>query len=112
VPQLDDLERPLQHRVRVAGGDRRRVVVGIEDQHQAAVEARPHQVDGLPAAGGGQVDDHGVDALGGHVRPGLDVQELGDPAGAVEQRSKGETQRGVTPEEHDVAGHPMVPTWW
>jgi hypothetical protein len=112
VPQLDDLERPLQHRVRVVGGHRRRVVARVEDQHQAAVESRPDQVDGLLATGRGQVDDDGVDALGGHVRPGLDVQELGDPPAAVEQRSQGKTQRGVAPEKHDMTGHWLVPTWW
>jgi hypothetical protein len=92
VPQLHDLERPLDHRVGVAGRRRRRVVVGVEDQDQAAAEAGPDQVDGLLAAGGGQVDDDGVDALGGHGRPGLDVRELGDPPGAVEQGSEREAQ--------------------
>jgi hypothetical protein len=111
VPQLDDLERPLHHRVRVPGGDGRRVVVRVEDQHQATVEAGPDEVDGLLAAGGGQVDDDGVDPLGGHGRPVLDVLDLGDLAGAVEQRSKREPQRGVASEKHDMAGHWLVPTW-
>jgi hypothetical protein len=95
VPQLHDLERALDHRARVVGRDRRGIVVGLQDQDQAAVEAGSDQVDGLLAAGNGEVDDHGVDVVGGQVRPGLDAGELGDPAGAMEQRSKGETQRGV-----------------
>jgi hypothetical protein len=92
VPQLDDLERPLDHHVRVAGGHRRRVVVRVEDQDQTAAEAGSDHLDSLLAAGGGQVDDDGVDALGGHGRPGLDVGELGDPPGAVEQGSEREAQ--------------------
>ena len=86
-------------------GNRRRVVGRVEDHHQAAVEAGPDQVDGQLAAGSRQVDDHGVDRLGGQGRPGLDALELGDPAAAMEQRSQGETQRGVTPQEHDMARH-------
>jgi hypothetical protein len=92
VPQLHDLERPLDHRVGVVGRHPRRVVVRVENQDQAAVEARPDQLDGLPATGGGQVDHDRVDALGGHGRPGLDVLELGDPPGAVEQGSEREAQ--------------------
>jgi hypothetical protein len=92
MPQLHDLERPLDHHVRVLGRHRRRVVVRVEDQDQAAAEAGPDQVDGLLAARGGQVDDDGVDALGGHGRPGLDIRELGDPPGAAEQGSEREPQ--------------------
>jgi hypothetical protein len=110
VPELHDLERALDDRVDVAAGNGRGVVGGVEDHDQAAVEARADLVDGLLAADGGEVDDHGVDALGGEGRPGLDGQELGDPAGAVEQRSEGETQRGVAPQEHDMAGHGCDPT--
>jgi hypothetical protein len=87
------------------GGDGGGVVAGVEDQDEAAVELGSDQVDGLDAARGGEVDDHGVDGLGGQGRPGLDGQELGDPAGAVEQRSEGETQRGVTSQQHDMTGH-------
>jgi len=97
VPQLDDLERPLDDRAGMVGGDGRGVVVGLQDQDKAAVETGPDQVDGLLAPGNGEVDDHGVDVVGGQVGPGLDTRELGDPAGAVEQRSEGETQRGVAP---------------
>jgi hypothetical protein len=110
VPQLDDLERALDDRAGVVGGDGGRVVEGVEHQHQAAVEAGPDQVDGLPAAGNGEVDDDGVDAVGGHRRPGLDVDKLGDAAGAVEQRAQCQTQRGVTSKEHDMAGHLAGPT--
>ena len=87
------------------GRDGGGIVAGVEDQDEAAVEGGPDQVDGLGAAWGGEVDDHGVDGVGGKGRPGLDGQELGDPAGAVEQRSEGETQRGVTSQQHDMAGH-------
>jgi hypothetical protein len=112
MPQLDDLERPLDHRAGVVGGNRRRVVVGLQDQDQAAVEAGPDQVDGLLTPRDGEVDDHGVDVVGGQGRPGLDAGELGDPAGAVEQGSQGETQRGVAPQQHDMAEHPVgLPTW-
>jgi hypothetical protein len=105
VPELDDLERPLDDRAVVVGGDGGGVVAGVEDQDEAAVEAGSDQVDGLGAAGGWEVDDDGVDGLGLQRRPGLDGQELGDPAAAVEQRSEGETQRGVTSQQHDMAGH-------
>jgi hypothetical protein len=111
VPQLDDLERALEDRALVAGGDGGGVVGGVEDQDQAAVEARPHQVDGLLAAGTREVDDDGVDGLGGHGRPGVDVAELGDPAGAVQERSQGQAQRGIASQQHDMAGHLGNPTW-
>jgi hypothetical protein len=97
VPQLDDLERALDDRAAAVGGDGGGVVGGFEDQDQAALEAGPDQVDGLLAAGNGEVDDDGVDVVGGQLGPGLEGRELGDPAGAVEQRSQGETQRGVAP---------------
>jgi len=76
----------------MAGRHRRRVVVRVEDQDEAAAETGTDQVDGLLAAGGRQVDDDGVDALGGHGRPGLEVLELGDPPVAVEQGSEREAQ--------------------
>jgi hypothetical protein len=107
MPQLDDLERTLDDRAGVVGGDGRAVVIRLKDHDQAAGEAGPDQVDGLLAPRDGKVDDHGVDVLGGQRRPGLDGWELGDPAGAVEQRSKGETQRGVASQEHHMAEHPM-----
>ena len=94
------------------GGDGGGIVAGVEDQDKAAVEAGTDEVDGLAAPRVREVDDDGVDGLGGQRRPGLDGQELGDPATAVEQRSKGKTQRGVAPQEHDMAGHQRVPTWW
>jgi hypothetical protein len=74
----------------VAWRDGGGVVGGVEDNDQSAVEARPDKVDCLLAAGIGQVDDDGVDGAGGHLRPGLDVPQLGDPASAVEQRPQGE----------------------
>jgi hypothetical protein len=112
VPELDDLERALDDRTGVMGGDGGRVVAGVEDQDQAPVEAGADEVDGLAAPWVGEVDDDGVDGLSGQRRPGLDGQELGDPATAVEQRSEGKTQRGVAPQEHDMAGHRRVPIWW
>jgi hypothetical protein len=87
VPELDDLEGALDDGACVVAGDGPGVVGGVEDHHQAAVEAGPDQVDGLLAARSRQVDDDDVDALGGQGRPGLDALELGDPATAVEQRS-------------------------
>jgi hypothetical protein len=110
VPELDDLERALDDGTGVAGGDGGGVVGGVEDQDQAAVEARPHQVDGLLAAGNGEVDDDGVDGVGGHRRPGVEVPQLGDPAGAVQKRSQGEAQRGIASQQHDMAGHLEDPT--
>jgi hypothetical protein len=89
----------------MVGGDAGRIVDRVEDQDQAALEAGPDHVDGLPAAGWREVDDDRVDGVGLQGRPGLDVDELGDPAGAVEQRSEGETQRRVTPQQHDMTGH-------
>jgi hypothetical protein len=87
VPELDDLERALDDRAGVVGRDGGGIVAGVEDQDEAAVEGGSDQVDGLGAAWRGEVDDHRVDGLGGKGRPGLDGQELGDPASAVEQRS-------------------------
>ena len=43
--------------------------------------------------------------LAGSADQGLDGQELGDPAGTVEQRSKGETQARGHGQQHDMAGH-------
>jgi hypothetical protein len=112
VPQLDDLERAPDDGTVVTGRDGGGIVARVQDQDEAAVEAGSDQVDGLGAAGGREVDDDRVDGLGGQCRPGLDGQELGDPAGAVEQRSEGETQRGVTAQQHDMAGHLSgTPTW-
>jgi hypothetical protein len=105
VPELDDLERALHDRAVVASRDGCGVVVWVEDHDQAAREAGPHLFDGLLASGDGKVDDHGVDPLGRHCRPGLDAQELGDQTRAMEQRSQGEAQRGLATEEHDMAGH-------
>jgi hypothetical protein len=65
VPELDDLERALDDGTGVVGRDGGGVVAGVEDQDQAAAEAGSDQVDGLGAARGGEVDDHGVDGLGG-----------------------------------------------
>ncbi|HEX2159304.1 MAG TPA: hypothetical protein VHS79_20350 [Actinomycetes bacterium] len=84
MPQLNDLERALENRTLVMGRDRGRIVAGVKDEHQAAVEVGADQVDGLGAPRGREVDDDGVDGVGGQCRPGLDGQELGDPAGAVE----------------------------
>jgi hypothetical protein len=39
VPELDDLERALDDRAAVVGGDAGWVVAGVEDQDEAAVEA-------------------------------------------------------------------------
>jgi hypothetical protein len=94
----------------VLGRDSVGVVGGVEDHHQAALEARPDQIDGLLAAGIGEVDDDGVDGVDAHLRPGLEVPEFGDPAAAVEQRAQGETQRGVASQQHDMAGHLGMPT--
>jgi hypothetical protein len=110
VPELDDLEGALDDRVGVVGGGGGGVVGGVEDDDQAAVEAGADLVDGLLAADGGELDDDGVDVVGGEGAPGLDGEQLGDPAGAVEQGSEGETQRRVAPQEHDVAGHAAL-TW-
>ena len=90
----------------MVGRDAAGVVDRVEDQDQTALEAGPDQVDGLLAAGRWEVDDDRVDGVGLQRRPGLDVDELSDPASAVEQRSEGETQRGVTPQQHDMTGHP------
>jgi hypothetical protein len=95
VPELHDLERPLHHRAAVVPRNRPRVVGRVEDHHQPPSKLRPHQLDRLLAAAGGHVDDDRVDGLGGQGRPGLEVGKLGDPPGAVEQRSEGETQGGV-----------------
>jgi hypothetical protein len=95
VPELHDLERPLHHRTGVLPRNRPWVVGRVEDHHQPPPEPRPNQLDGLLAPAGGHVDDDGVDGLGRQGRPGLEVGQLGDPAGAVEQRSEGETQGGV-----------------
>jgi hypothetical protein len=110
MPELDDLERAPDDGAVVMGRDGGGIVAGVQNQDETAAEAGSDQVDGLGAAGDGEVDDDGVDRLGGQCRPGLDGQELGDPAGAVEQRSKGETQRGVTAQQHDMARHLSVPT--
>jgi hypothetical protein len=85
--------------------DRRRIVARVQDQHEAAGKLRPDQINCLGAALGREVDDDGVDGVGGQCRPGLDGEELGDLASAVEQRSEGQTQRGVTAQQHDMAGH-------
>jgi hypothetical protein len=95
----------------VAGRDGDGVVGRVEDQDQAAGEARPDQADGLVAARVGEVDDDGVDVVGGDGRPRLEGGQLGDLAGAMEQGAQGETQRGVTAQEHDMAGHPAGSTW-
>jgi len=97
VPELDDLEGALDDRTGLVGGNGGGVVAGVEDQDKAAVEAGTDEVDGLAAPRVREVDDDGVDGLGGQRRPGLDGQELGDPAAAMEQRSEGKTQRGVAP---------------
>ncbi len=84
MPQLNDLERALKNRTVVMGRDRGGIVAGVQDEHEAPVEVGADQVDGLSAAWGREIDDDGVDGLGGQSRPGLDGQELGDSAGAVE----------------------------
>jgi hypothetical protein len=95
----------------VVGGDGDGVVGGVEDQDQAAGEAGPDQADGLLAARVGEVDDDGVDVVGGDGRPRLEGGQLGDPAGAVKQGAQGETQGGVTSQQHDMAGHLAGSTW-
>jgi hypothetical protein len=95
----------------VPGGNDGETVGGVEDQDETAVEARPHQLDGLPAGRIGEVDDDGVDGVGGHRRPGLDVLKVGDPAGALQERTQREAQRGVASQEHDMAGHLGNSTW-
>ena len=106
MPQLNDLERALEDGAVMVGRDGGGIVAGVEDQDEAAVEMGPDQVDGLGSAWGREVDDDSVHRVGGQGGPALDGEELGDPAGAVEQRSEGETQRGVASEQHDMAGHP------
>jgi hypothetical protein len=64
VPEFDDLERALDHGAVVVGGDAAGVVDRVEDQDQAALEAGPDQVDGLLAAGRGEIDDDRVDGVG------------------------------------------------
>jgi hypothetical protein len=105
VPQLNNLEGALDDRAPPVRRDGGRVVGWLEDQDEAAVEAGSDEVDGLLAAGYGEVDDHRVDVVGGQGRPRLEGGELGDAAGAVEQRSQGEAQRGVASKEHDMAEH-------
>jgi hypothetical protein len=92
MPQLDDLERSLEDGALVAGRDGGGIVAGVEDQDEAAVEVGSDQLDGLGSAWGREVDDDGVHRVGGQAGPGLEGEQLGDPAGAVEQRSQGETQ--------------------
>jgi hypothetical protein len=111
MPQRDDLERALDHRAVVLGGDGGGVVTGVEHKDQAAAVAGPDLLHLVQASSGRHIGHHGVDAHLGQARPVLGGAELGHPVGA-QQRPQGDRQRGVAAEENNVVAHASgAPTW-
>jgi hypothetical protein len=104
MPQRDDLERALDHRAVVLGGDGGGVVTGVEHKDQAAAVAGADLLHLVQASSGRHIGHHGVDAHLGQARPVLGGAELGHPVGA-QQRPQGDRQRGVAAEENNVVAH-------
>jgi hypothetical protein len=92
VPELDDLERALDHRAAIPGGDGGRVVARVQHQDEAAAEAGTHLLDRVHAARVRQVDDDRVDRDLGQSRPVLDCFQLADPVGVAQQRAQGDSK--------------------
>jgi len=92
VPELDDLERALDHRAAVPAGDGGRVVAGVQHQDKAAAEAGAHLPHRVHAARVRQVDDDRVDRDLGQGRPVLDRFQLADPVGVAQQRAQGDSK--------------------
>jgi hypothetical protein len=72
VAELDHVEGALDDRAVEVGRDGGGVVGGVEDQDQEPGVAGPDQLDGLAAAGDGEVDHDRVDRVGEQRRPCLD----------------------------------------
>jgi hypothetical protein len=92
VPQLDDLERALDHRAAIPGVDGGRVVAGVQHQDEAAAKAGAHLPDRVHSARVRQVDDHRVDRDLGQGRPVLDCFQLADPVGVAQQRAQSDSK--------------------